>query len=38
MKKLTKAEQEFLLSWLSDDLDIVKKDQDWAKYYKKYYN
>lgn len=26
MKKLTKAEQEFLLSWLSDDLDIVKKD------------
>jgi hypothetical protein len=24
--KLTKKEQEFLLSWLSDDLDIVKKD------------
>tara|TARA_R110002110_G_scaffold180043_1_gene385774 strand:+ start:30 stop:242 length:213 start_codon:yes stop_codon:yes gene_type:complete len=24
--KLTKKEQEFLLSWLSDDLDIIKKD------------
>jgi len=24
--KLTKKEQDFLIDWLSDDLDIVKKD------------
>ena len=26
MIKLTKIEKDFLIDWLSDDLDIVKKD------------
>ena len=26
MIKLTKKEKDFLIDWLSDDLDIVKKD------------
>jgi len=26
MIKLTKTEKDFLIDWLSDDLDIVKKD------------
>jgi len=26
MIKLTKKEKDFLINWLSDDLDIVKKD------------